>query len=263
MTCPYHSNCMFSSFTRYVYDEETEVYYLRSRYYNPLWHRFVNSDSLTCGNLYHYSSNSPILRIDTNGFSDTLYLATYSNTYDKKTIEGLKSDPNFQLPLGLWPSSKNTTPNDQLPALSCVEDECYIFSIHLSNIQTQEIIKSMHENAVVWGASPFDYTFNHLEGAGRYTVDNGVTINGFNLLNCNAPSVEYTIIAHVYKDTRKDSSYAALFRVKTESYASETDMDPLSVTYSDWLMLYEMADLSYITMKENVKNLVQKVLFGK
>ena len=27
----------------YVYDEETGLYYLRSRYYNPSWKRFINS----------------------------------------------------------------------------------------------------------------------------------------------------------------------------------------------------------------------------
>ena len=30
----------------YVYDEETGLYYLRSRYYNPMWGRFVNADSV-------------------------------------------------------------------------------------------------------------------------------------------------------------------------------------------------------------------------
>jgi len=28
----------------YVYDEETGLYYLRSRYYNPVWCRFINAD---------------------------------------------------------------------------------------------------------------------------------------------------------------------------------------------------------------------------
>lgn len=28
----------------YVYDEETGLYYLRSRYYNPEWKRFLNAD---------------------------------------------------------------------------------------------------------------------------------------------------------------------------------------------------------------------------
>ncbi|MEG2267834.1 MAG: RHS repeat-associated core domain-containing protein [Acinetobacter sp.] len=30
----------------YVYDTETGLYYLRSRYYNPDWGRFINSDNL-------------------------------------------------------------------------------------------------------------------------------------------------------------------------------------------------------------------------
>ncbi|MEA4933535.1 MAG: RHS repeat-associated core domain-containing protein [Lawsonibacter sp.] len=31
----------------YVWDEETGLYYLRSRYYDPSWGRFVNADKLT------------------------------------------------------------------------------------------------------------------------------------------------------------------------------------------------------------------------
>ena len=31
----------------YVYDEETELYYLQSRYYNPEMGRFINADGLT------------------------------------------------------------------------------------------------------------------------------------------------------------------------------------------------------------------------
>ena len=29
----------------YVYDEETGLYYLRSRFYNPAWTRFIGTDS--------------------------------------------------------------------------------------------------------------------------------------------------------------------------------------------------------------------------
>jgi RHS repeat-associated protein len=43
----------------YVYDEETELYYLRSRYYNPTWYRFINADSLMKGNLFDYCRNNP------------------------------------------------------------------------------------------------------------------------------------------------------------------------------------------------------------
>ena len=50
----------------YVYDEETELYYLRSRYYNPAYGRFVCSDATLTGalpgkNLYSYCYNGPVL----------------------------------------------------------------------------------------------------------------------------------------------------------------------------------------------------------
>ena len=61
----------------YVYDVETGRYYLRARYYNPLWFRFICSDStdvLFCNqaslyekNLYTYCDNNPIVREDISG----------------------------------------------------------------------------------------------------------------------------------------------------------------------------------------------------
>ena len=60
----------------YVFDEETGLYYLRSRYYNPGWGRFVNADAteliavnggLLEANVFAYCSNNPIARLDPNG----------------------------------------------------------------------------------------------------------------------------------------------------------------------------------------------------
>ena len=51
----------------YVYDEETGLYYLRSRYYNPVWKRFVNADHIGERNLFLYCRNSPVFRVDNNG----------------------------------------------------------------------------------------------------------------------------------------------------------------------------------------------------
>ena len=60
----------------YVFDEETGLYYLRSRYYNPQQLRWINSDNIiavnsgfTAANNYVYCGNSPINRYDANGRS--------------------------------------------------------------------------------------------------------------------------------------------------------------------------------------------------
>ena len=52
----------------YVFDEETGLYYLRSRYYNPQWGRFVNADNMIAElNLFTYCKDNPILLYDPNG----------------------------------------------------------------------------------------------------------------------------------------------------------------------------------------------------
>ncbi|MBR6841647.1 MAG: RHS repeat-associated core domain-containing protein, partial [Prevotella sp.] len=54
----------------YVWDEETEDYYLRSRYYRPEWCRFVNADSVIEENTYTYCSNNAINAFDPDGYSE-------------------------------------------------------------------------------------------------------------------------------------------------------------------------------------------------
>ena len=58
----------------YYYDSETGFYYLQSRYYDPVQHRYLNADTVfdyDVGfpgyNLYAYCGNSPVFRIDVNG----------------------------------------------------------------------------------------------------------------------------------------------------------------------------------------------------
>ena len=58
----------------YVFDEETGLYYLRSRYYNPNLGRFVNADrafdanaSVTTYNQYAYCDNCPVIYLDSEG----------------------------------------------------------------------------------------------------------------------------------------------------------------------------------------------------
>jgi RHS repeat-associated protein len=58
----------------YRYDNESGLYYLQSRYYNPVWGRFINADVLlksngsTLGeNMYAYCLNNPVNGTDSHG----------------------------------------------------------------------------------------------------------------------------------------------------------------------------------------------------
>ena len=59
----------------YYYDTETGFYYLQSRYYDPVTHRFINADSITSTgqsftgtNMFAYCLNNPVSRTDILGF---------------------------------------------------------------------------------------------------------------------------------------------------------------------------------------------------
>ena len=59
----------------YQYDEESELYYLNARYYDPKTARFLSEDDPSYGNLndplslnlYTYCANNPLMYIDPSG----------------------------------------------------------------------------------------------------------------------------------------------------------------------------------------------------
>lgn len=58
----------------YYYDNETQLYYLNTRYYNPRLGRFINADDMigasenhTGYNLFTYVGNNPVNNVDTSG----------------------------------------------------------------------------------------------------------------------------------------------------------------------------------------------------
>ena len=66
----------------YYYDDDVEMYYCKSRFYVPLWHRWLNSDSInylepkniTSLNLFAYCNNNPVMYVDPTGRSTILGL---------------------------------------------------------------------------------------------------------------------------------------------------------------------------------------------
>ena len=59
----------------YYYDSDTEMYFLKSRYYNPELHRFINADSVVSDtggeilgyNMFAYCMNNPVVMSDSDG----------------------------------------------------------------------------------------------------------------------------------------------------------------------------------------------------
>ena len=57
--------------------DETGLYYLQSRYYNPTWGRFINADALVStgqgmlgNNMFAYCANNPVMGYDPTGYWD-------------------------------------------------------------------------------------------------------------------------------------------------------------------------------------------------
>ncbi|MEC1772372.1 RHS repeat domain-containing protein [Schinkia azotoformans] len=68
-------------YASYFYDEETKLYYLRMRYYDPSIGRYLTRDIMPSANLYVYTENNPVRFIDPLGLA--LYPIFMSPIEDK------------------------------------------------------------------------------------------------------------------------------------------------------------------------------------
>ena len=90
----------------YVYDTETRLYYLQSRYYDPEIGRFINADAfastgqgLLGNNMFAYCGDNPVTREDQTGCR--FELCTMDVGIDGYAyIYNQKSDPYASMPLG-------------------------------------------------------------------------------------------------------------------------------------------------------------------
>ena len=72
----------------YVYDQETGLYYLQSRYYNPEICRFINADvyvstgqDILGYNMFAYCNNNPVLHSDPTGTSAQIWSVLFGDHY--------------------------------------------------------------------------------------------------------------------------------------------------------------------------------------
>ena len=73
----------------YYYDTETGFYYLQSRYYDPVTHRFINADSIASTgqgiigtNMFAYCLNNPVVSADKRGLY-AYYIVTNVETHEE------------------------------------------------------------------------------------------------------------------------------------------------------------------------------------
>ena len=90
------------------YDELTEQYYLRARYYNPVAGRFMQEDVYQGDglNLYAYCGNNPVVYDDPSGYASTstgkacppkgkISESVDGTSYEKSSLIELKNTDNF------------------------------------------------------------------------------------------------------------------------------------------------------------------------
>ena len=101
----------------YRYDGDTRLYYLQSRYYDPVVGRFINADGYVSSgngymgyNMFAYCGNNPLNRIDPTGASWSDIKAAFKK-FKSKVSHFISA--NF----GLRYSTKVTTYNRQIPLI--------------------------------------------------------------------------------------------------------------------------------------------------
>ena len=158
----------------YVYDSETSLYYLSSRYYNPVWGRFVNADGyastgqgFTGDNMFAYCNDNPVNYNDSEG--------TYPlrNTMTMMTDGGNTPKPKYSaaVPIGTGAASsavnavaEQTLKPKVVPVSGTVLKEAKNFG---------PVAKALKSSKVVSAAFALPFTiasiisdFKHYEGLG-------------------------------------------------------------------------------------------------
>ena len=92
MTKAHTSDCDLANinpfrYREYVYDSETGLYYLKSRYYDPVTGRFLNADmycdtqsNIFGTNMFAYCNNNPVNQVDPEG-TDAIWLQDVDSVY--------------------------------------------------------------------------------------------------------------------------------------------------------------------------------------
>lgn len=96
-------NSLFNLFTDQYKDQESNIYYYKQRYYDPVLSRFLSADPLYAEemdkrgtdsqelNLYAYVKNNPLNRVDPEGLKSEIYTMTSNFPHSTIRVDNPKS----------------------------------------------------------------------------------------------------------------------------------------------------------------------------
>jgi RHS repeat-associated protein len=153
-------------YTGQQYDSDSELYYLRARYYEPSTGRFISRDPVftSTGNLYVYSQNNPINSADPSGkdFKDDI--------------------PTFMDQI------KETVPNNSLTKSNCLGFAYYVLRLGKDDRgQNLDLYNTMLDNysynLILKEMELCGYDMNGVE----LSADSNIPLEKFDILIWNAP----------------------------------------------------------------------------
>ena len=231
----------------YVYDEETGLYYLRSRYYLSQCSRFINGDSiislktLLSMSAYTYCHNAPPNRTDLSGMEDAPATMGHKTSCSTSGCDGCYSGP---------PPAATINPyqfNSILPATPIFDADYQLVDWHysvipISDAEAREYVKSCinlkktHDfpgrvvNIVVMAYIPFDKFFAPLK-YGKELAFLGKSSGVLKEVYDASPIAKIDMTFDI--QTADYSSMVALYKHPTEDrYAIvQTISSPLSYSY--------------------------------
>ena len=116
----------------YIWDEDMESYYLRSRYYNPSICRFLQADSHLTFNAFAYANNNPVMKIDADGTeatsAETVDVVIYYHV--EQNSDGSFKNSHYSMSIGdFWISFDDTNKDidtDGKITVCALDDSTYI-----------------------------------------------------------------------------------------------------------------------------------------
>ena len=160
----------------YYYDADLGLYYLQSRYYNPVWGRFINADCYTSTgqgllgyNMFAYCNNSPVIHSDKTGEFLVSALIAFLTAKDISKIAIGDVEVNNKST-----NSTNVQVKNSYQISTPWVQYAYAFYLNHINKSTKEVIKGSTSGVVFeWGLHNVAYLLGFEKGK---DLDVGATI---------------------------------------------------------------------------------------